>query len=75
MKVSLAQLKETNADGYSANVVNDIRVIKNIERRAQDLRWELNKIEARWENRVEKLDNRLDFEGVYRDYNFNDILC
>lgn len=77
MRTSLSHIMETNGAGWSANVESDVRVIKDIERKAQVLQGKLWDLEVRWEKRIEKLSRRecVDTDSFHVDVDFQDILC
>ena len=57
---------------YSANVDEDWRVIKQLERRACDLQNEIWKLEERWQKRVDTMEKR---QGPFKlkvGYDFSD---
>ncbi len=62
---------DTTLPGYSARVDDDIRVLRQIEHRAQDLQREMWKLEARWQKRRESLEKRTSGRVVY---GFHDML-
>jgi len=62
---------------HSAAVDDDIRVIWNIEYKARKLQVALDRLNARWENRTEKMAKnvyRANREVINFGYVFDDIL-
>ena len=70
---------DTDLSGFgSAEVDDDIRVMRNIEERARTLRAQLDKLEDRWHRRSEKLCSRklpLIEEEIVMSYDFRDALA
>jgi hypothetical protein len=65
---------ETTLPEHSLNANEDLRIIRQIEARAQALQMEIWKLQNRWDKRVATLHNRRG-ENVRITYNFNDILA
>ncbi len=63
---------DTTVEGYSAQAENDLRVLRQIEKRAQGLQMQMWRLEERWDKRRISLEKHT--KG-YVTYNFHDMLC
>jgi len=75
--VKLSDVLKGHADLGKTND-DDVRVIRNLERRALDLRDMLWKIEERRDKRIEKFEKRIaaDYETrLHVDYDFSDLMA
>ena len=66
---------ETTLAGFSANIDEDVRVIRDIERKARELHGKLDLLEDRWTARTDKLEHRrIPIKGsIIVAYDFRDI--
>jgi len=66
----------TKLEGYTLNIEADLRVIRQLEKRGQELQAQLWKIEERWQKKTDQLVRRQCFGvNLQMQYDFKDILA
>ena len=64
----------TTLTGHSLNVENDLRVMRQLEKRGQELQMQLWDIEERWQKRRDQIQKRRG-ANIRVCYSFADCLC